>query len=204
MLDPDHLRRRCSDSPELFLHVLLLEILDCSPGQMHFAGDVLYRRGSAPPPNEEAEALGVEGVVREPRELLLLHLLAAPAAHATGLDLQVDSGVCCREVSYPTQLAIVDSPRCSTADPAQSFFPRRSRRTMRALGSPNSPRTEARGRNPWKRYSSTNRRRFPIADSCQVSPTLETPQTLAPNDSQLLHPEKSSTRFAEDPLFVEQ
>jgi hypothetical protein len=36
---------------------------------------------------------------------------------------------------------------------------------MRTWGSPNTPRTATRGRNPGKRYTSTNRRTLPIAKS---------------------------------------
>jgi hypothetical protein len=43
------------------------------------------------------------------------------------------------------------------------------------LGSPNTPCTAARGRNAGKRYTSTNRRALPIANSCQVFRHRETP-----------------------------
>jgi hypothetical protein len=71
---------------------------------------------------------------------------------------------------------MVDSAGGPTTGSAQSFFLRRSSRTMRTLGSPNTPRTVAHGQNAGKRYTSTNRRALPIADSCQVFEPRKTPQ----------------------------
>ena len=199
LVDADRPRPRCSRSSKLLLHVLLVELLDGPPIQVQLAGDVLDGRGPTAPAHEEGKALGVKGVVGEPRQLLLLHLGATPAAHPTALDLQVDSGVSRRQVSHPAQLAIVDSARGSTADSTHSFFPRRSSRTTRTLGSPNTPRTAARGRNAGKRYTSTNRRFLPIANSCQVFRPRKTPQSPVREGFQQLHVENSSTRFAEEP-----
>jgi len=177
LVDTDRPRSWHSCSSELLLHVLLVEILDRLPIQVQFAGNVPDRRGSTAPAHEERKALSVEGVVGEPCQLLLLHRRAAPTAHPTALDLQIDSGVSRREVSHPAQLAIVDSARSPTADSTKSFFPRRSSRTTRAFGSPNTPRTAARGRNAGKRYASTNRRTLPIANSCQVFQPQKSPRS---------------------------
>jgi hypothetical protein len=73
---------------------------------------------------------------------------------------------------------------------------------MRTLGSPNTPRTVARGRNAGKRYASTNRRALPIANSCQVLEPWKTPQSPVPEGFQQLRVENSSTRFQEDPNFA--
>ena len=91
LVDADRRRRRHPCSSELLLHVLLVEFLDRPPIQGQLAGDVLDRRGPTAPAHEEGKALGVEGVVREPRQLLLLHFAATPAAHPTALGLQIDS-----------------------------------------------------------------------------------------------------------------
>src|SRR5712692_624120 len=199
LVDADRAWRWRPCSLELLLHVLLVEFLDGAPIQVQLAGAVWVRRGPTAPAHKERKALGVEGVVGEPRQLLLLHFAATPAAHPTALDLQIDSGVSRREVSYLAQLAIVDSARGPTAGPTQSFFPRRSSRTMLTLGSPNTPRTAARGRNAGKRYTSTNRRALPIANSCQVFGPQKTPQGPVREGFQQLEVENSSTRFQEDP-----
>jgi hypothetical protein len=67
------------------------------------------------------------------------------------------------------------------------------------LGSPNTPRIEALGRNPGTRYRSTKRLRFAIAKSCQVFPPPGSPQTLARSGIHELSPKISSTRSGEDP-----
>src|SRR6266851_789851 len=126
LVDADRPWRWRPCSLELLLHVLLVEFLDGAPIQVQLAGDVLDRRGPTAPAHKERKALGVEGVVGEPRQLLLLHFAATPAAHPTALDLQIDSGVSRREVSYLAQLAVVDSARGPTAGSTQSFFPRRA------------------------------------------------------------------------------
>jgi transposase len=59
--------RPCSS--ELLLHVLLVEFLDGAPIQVQLAGNVLDRRGPTAPAHKERKALGVEGVVGEPRQL---------------------------------------------------------------------------------------------------------------------------------------
>jgi hypothetical protein len=123
LVDADRPRGRRPGSSELLSHVLLVELLDGLPIQVQLASDVLDGRGPAVPTHEEGKALGVKGIVGEPRQLLLLHLGAAPAAHPTALDLQVDSGVSRREIPHPAQLALVDSPREPAADSTQSFFP---------------------------------------------------------------------------------
>jgi hypothetical protein len=72
---------------------------------------------------------------------------------------------------------------------------------MRTLGFPNTPRTAARGRNAGKRYTSTSRRAFPIANSCQVFEPSKTPQALCHRAFNKLYVENSSTRSADDPLL---
>src|SRR5271167_2112610 len=201
LVDAERPRRWGPRSSELLLHVLLVEILDGLPVQVQLAGDVPDRRGPTAPAHEERKALGVKGVVGKPGQLLLLHLGATPAAHPTALELQIDSGVSRREVSHLAQLAIVDSARGPTTGSAQSFFPRRSSRTMRTLGSPNTPRTAARGRNAGKRYTSTNRRALPIANSCQVFRHQKTPQSHVREGFQHLYVDNSSTRSGEEPVF---
>src|SRR5712692_7351551 len=84
LVDADRAWRWRPCSLELLLHVLLVEFLDGAPIQVQLAGDVLDRRGPTAPAHKERKALGVEGVVGEPRQLLLLHFAATPAAAPDG------------------------------------------------------------------------------------------------------------------------
>src|SRR5712692_2228690 len=84
LVDADRAWRWRPCSSELLLHVLLVEFLDGAPIQVQLAGDVLDRRGPTAPAHKERKALGVEGVVGEPRQLLLLHFAATPAAAPDG------------------------------------------------------------------------------------------------------------------------
>jgi hypothetical protein len=61
------------------VHVLLLEILDRLPIETELACDVADRFLPAAAADEEREALREERILREPGQLLLLHLLAVPA-----------------------------------------------------------------------------------------------------------------------------
>src|SRR5713226_5089219 len=202
LVDADRAWRWRPCSLELLLHVLLVEFLDGAPIQVQLAGDVLDRRGPTAPAHKERKALGVEGVVGEPRQLLLLHFAATPAAAPDG------AGSPDRFWCLPPR-GLVPGAACdrrfgARADrrPHTEFFPRRSSRTMRTLGSPNTPRTAARGRNAGKRYTSTNRRALPIANSCQVFGPQKTPQGPVREGFQQLEVENSSTRFQEDPNLL--
>ena len=141
--------------------------LDRLPVQAEFASYILDSRGPPAPPHVEGEALGVKRVVGQPVQRLLLHCAAAPAGHATALELQVHPSVTTGEIAHATELVIVESSPDSPAGPTGRFFPRRTRRTRRALGSPKRPRTMGSGRNPGKQYASSSRRFFRIRSSCQ-------------------------------------
>ena len=93
LVDADHLRPWLAGSSELLLHVLLLERLDRVPVQMQFLGDILDRRGSASTSDVEAKALGVERIVCEEVQFLLLHLAATHTIDAADLEIQKYSGV---------------------------------------------------------------------------------------------------------------
>jgi len=135
---------------------------------MRFFGNVLDSRDSATPSHEEGEAFAVERIVREPIQLLLLHLAASLAVDTPDLDLQVDPMVSTRQVADSAQLAIVPSSLEVATGSADSFFPRRCRQMTRALGSPKMPCTAELGRKPGKRYVSHRRRYFRMQRSCQI------------------------------------
>ena len=131
-------------------------------------GDVLDGRDSAAPSHEEGEALGVERMVRQPVQALLLHLPAALALDAPDLQLQVDPRVPTRQVADAAPPAIVARTMAAPTRATACFFPRRRRRMTRALGSPNIPWTVRLGRKPGKRYVSHRRRCVRIPESCQI------------------------------------
>jgi hypothetical protein len=72
----------------------------------------------------------------------------------------------------------------------------------RALRSPNTPRSIARGWKPGNRYASARRFGFGevgIEISCQISAPLKTAETQHPRVFQADRPLKSPTLFREDP-----
>jgi hypothetical protein len=108
----------------------------------------------------------------------LLHGSAPEAPDATYLDLQVHARIATRQVADLSHFVIVEGPGRRATHPTACFFPRRTRRKMRALGSPKTPRTDALGQNPANRYVSISRRSVGIAQACHVFPHCNTPQTL--------------------------
>src|SRR5262249_20926279 len=90
-----------------------------------------------------------------------------------------------------------------SATAANRFFERRSRRTIRTCGSPNTPRTVALARKPANEYPSDRRRcRFPDSAIAQRA-KIERPSKLKKASIHRLFrrydPSKSPTRFPEDP-----
>ena len=87
---------------------------------------------------------------------------------------------------------------------ANRFFERRSRRTIRAFGSPNTPRTVALARKPANEYPSDRRRcRFPdsaIAQRAEIERTSKLKKAPIHKLFRRYDPPKSPTRFPEDPL----
>jgi hypothetical protein len=82
------------------------------------------------------------------------------------------------QVPYPPTSSVVPAPMRRAACAADRFFPRRTRATSRALGSPNIPWTRCSGRKPGKVYASANRRRLidlAIRTSCQLSARSQCP-----------------------------
>ena len=168
---------------------------------MQLAGDLLERRGSAAPPDKKGKALGVKRSGAHPRQLLLFDRATAPTPHPSHLDLQVQPGVPARQVANPAPFAVVESPLDPPTDATRGFFPRRTSRRTRALGSPKRPCTVVLGRQPGKRYVSTSRRGVRICKACHVFSRRKTQQTLVQSHFPMLGPRFLPTRNAEDPYF---
>lgn len=75
-----------------------------------------------------------------------------------GIRIQPDARVAAGQIAYPPRLAVVPAELIRAARTADRFFPRRTRVTTRASGSPNTPLTCACGRKPGNRYASSRRR----------------------------------------------
>jgi len=179
LVDPDDLRTRRSRSPQLRLHVLLLQRLDRLPVQVGLPGDIPDRRDTAPASHPEGKALRIKRVVGQPLQALLLHFPATPAQNASDLHIQPDATVATRQIPNPSHLAVVKHPVCPSAGSAKRFFPRRRSLMTRAFGSPKIPDTSVSGVNPGNRYASHNRFVFRMRSSYHILSAISRVQTLA-------------------------
>jgi hypothetical protein len=148
LVDADDPRRGAAGPAKLFPHVLLVEFLDGVPIQVQFLGDRQDGALSAPPAHVEGEPPDVEGIVRQPVELLAFHATAPGAIDPTNRELEIDSAVAAGEVAHAARPLIVDAAMRGPADPAASFFRRRRSVMTTARGSPKIPRTPAKGTKP--------------------------------------------------------
>src|SRR5260370_11445689 len=130
-----------------------------------YASRSAKRRAAAASADVEGEPFGVEGVVRQPGQFLLSHGAAPVAGYASDFDLQEHAGVATGQVADPADFAVVESALRLPTGAAGRFFRRRRSATMRALGSPKTPRTVASGRKPGNRYVAGRRMDFRIQKS---------------------------------------
>jgi len=151
LVDADDLRPRGAGTPQLLPHVLLLQLLDRVPVQAQFPGDVPDAGGAASPSHVVGEPLRVEGIVGEEGKRLPFHLPAPFAQDPSDGDLKVHPGVPAGEIPNQAVPVVVEGAVNRSADTAQSFFPLRLSRRIRALGSPKIPRTVEAGRKPGNR-----------------------------------------------------
>ena len=119
---------------ELLAHVFDLQCLDRLPVQAEFASYILDRRGPAAPPHVEGEALGLEWVVGQPVQLLLLHGAAAPAGHVQDLELQVYPSVATGEIARVSDLPIVESFTALSRSTHRLFFSPAQKANQARLG----------------------------------------------------------------------
>src|ERR1019366_7340234 len=172
LIDPDHLGTRLTGSPQLFAQALLLQILDGVPVKVQLLGNVLDAAGATAPTDVPGEALGVERVVGQELQSLALHGQAAAATYAPHFQLQVHPCATARQIPHAPLRAIVPRAMHHAAGSTARFFARRTSLMSRALRSPKTPCTVAKGRNPAKAYKSCSRRCrgvFAILRSCQNS-----------------------------------
>ena len=113
---------RIASPTELFLHVLLVQVLDGLPIEEEFLGHVLDGSLAAASTDKEGETFGVEGIVGEPFEAFGLHGSELPTQDPSqgigGVDLLVSTG----EVADTTRPLVVEGPMHQAADVADRFF----------------------------------------------------------------------------------
>ena len=178
LVDADHLGACLAGSLQLLAHVLFLQPLDRVPVQALLPGNVGDRAAAAALPNVAGEALAVQRVLQEILQSFPLHGAAAAALNPPHLQIQVNAVLPAGQVSCPSAASVVPAPVRGSAGPADRFFPRRTRVTTRACGSPKIPCTVCRGRKPGNRYASASRRALrvlAIRKSCQNLAPLQRP-----------------------------
>jgi hypothetical protein len=144
---------------ELRLHVLLVQLLDRTPGQQQLLGDLLDRAAAAAPTDVVRKSLGVERIVRQEMEALALHRPAPMADNAPYLEAQVYAHLAVGKIARLTVATVVPTHAQPTALAADRSFARRRRVRIRACGSPKNPRTLGSGRKPGNQYASHRPRR---------------------------------------------
>ena len=156
----------------------ILQLLDRMPVQVQLTSHGPNRSACTALPHVERKAFGVQGVSGQPSQLLSFHFPARPTPHPPNGNLQVDPRVATGQVTNPAELVVVKRAMPTTTGPTECFFPRRWRGRMRTFGSPNTPRTVARGRNPGKRYVASSRRCVRIRHLCQLFSGRQTLESL--------------------------
>jgi hypothetical protein len=184
LVDADRLGARPAGASELGSHVLLLRRLDRIPVELELLGDVLDRRLPTAPADVMGEALRIKRVVSQEIELLALHLAATAASHPPDLDLKEDARVAARQIANSPYPPVVPPRMNRSATSANRFFARRVSVTMRAFGSPNTPRTSRFGRKPGNANASNRRRgrfaRLAMPKACQIRMSPDTPESQCP------------------------
>src|SRR5215831_7382555 len=181
LVDADHLRPRRAGARQLSCHVLHIKLFDRIPIKVQLLSDILDCCLSTSPANKVGEPLRKMRVVSQELELLAFHFATRPAVDAPHVEFEKNARVSAGEIAHATDRAIVPALMLGSASTARRFFERRLSLMMRALKSPNRPRTVATGRKPGKAYASWSRRfrvRAAIRKSRPISSTTHTLETL--------------------------
>ena len=205
LVDADGFRSWRAHTGELRPHVLLLQVLDGVPVEMQLLRDVLHRGGATSPADVVGEALGVMRVVGQECQSLASRLATTAASHPPHLEFEIDPGIPVGQIAGATYRAIVPAVVHRAAGTADRFFSRRTSVITRALGSPNTPRSIARGRKPGNRYASARCIGFDDLDigiSCQLSALLESAETQHPRAFQAGRRLKSTHTFPRRPISL--
>src|SRR5579862_1529539 len=142
-------------------------------------------------------------IVRQKIQPFALHRAATAARNAPHFQFQNNPKSCARQVPNMPHPSVVPPLLRVPAAPADGFFERRSSRTIRTFGSPNTPRTVALDRKPANEYPSDRRRcRFPdlpMPQHAKIEPKQKREKSPIHKRFRRYDPSKSPTQFPEDP-----
>src|SRR5580692_11254605 len=199
LVDADRARTRRAGTFELSPHVLLLQRLDRVPVELELLGDIADRCLSATAADIERKAFGEVRIVRQKIQPFALHCATTAARHAPHFDFEKNPKSCARQIanlSHPPVVPAVPDPPAAAAN---GFFERRSSRTIRTSGSPNTPRTVAFARKPANEYPSDRRRgRFPdlaISQHAKIEPPSKPRKSLSTSISAAMIPQNHPLDF---------
>jgi hypothetical protein len=206
LVDADRAGARRAGALELGPHVLHLQRLDRVPVELELTGDITDRCLPAAAANIERKAFGEVRIVRQKIQPFALHGAATAARDAPYFEFQNNPKSCTRQVANLPHPTVVPARLDPSATIANRFFERRSRRTIRTSGSPNTPRTVALARKPANEYPSGSRRCRFLDSAIPQRAKIEHPSKL---EKASIHkhfrrydPSKSPTRFPEDPYIL--
>src|SRR5450631_3205507 len=193
LVDADRSRTRRAGTIELDPHVLLLQRLDRVPVELELLGHIADRRLPAAAADIERKAFGEVRIVRQKIQPFALHCATTAARHAPHFDFEKNPKSCARQVAnlpHPPVVPAVPDPLTTAAN---RFFERRSSRTIRTSGSPNTPRTVTFARKPANEYPSDRRRcRFPdlaISQHAKIEPASKPRKSLSTSISAAMIPQ---------------
>src|SRR6516164_6968152 len=154
----------------------------------------------------ERKAFGEVRIVRQKVQPFALHGAAVAARDAPHFEFHNNPKSCARQVANLPHPPVVPAVLDPSATTASRFFERRSRRTIRTFGSPNTPRTVALARKPANEYPSDRRRcRFPdsaIPQRAKIEQASKLTKASIHKPFRRYDPSKSPTRFPEDPSLI--
>src|SRR5271165_695784 len=190
---------------ELRPHILHLQRLDRVPVELEFLGDIADRGLPAAASDIKRKAFGEVRIVRQKIQPFALHGAAMTARDAPHFEFQNNPKPCARQVANLPHPPVVPPVPDLPATAANRFFERRSRRSIRTSGSPNTPRTVSFARKPANEYPSDSRRcRFPdsiIPQHAKIKHASKLKKVPLHSNFRRYDPSKSPTRFPEDPLL---
>jgi hypothetical protein len=137
---PPHPDSRVDDEPAL------------TPIGPQLLGHVLHGRAAVVSVEIIGEPFGVKPVVGQEGQLFLFHGTTTPAEDSSNLQIEINPDIAAVLVPDAPDLVVVPAPLDMAAASAGCFFSRRTRKIIRAPGSPKIPLTWSTGRNPGKRY----------------------------------------------------
>src|ERR1700676_3464205 len=193
LVDADRPGTRRAGTRELDPHVLLLQRLDRVPVELELLGDIADRGLPAAAADIERKAFGEVRIVRQKIQPFALHCATTTARHPPHFDFENNPKSCARQVANLSNPPVVPPLPDPPATAANRFFERRSRRTIRTSGSPNTPRTVAFARKPANEYPSDKRRcRFPdsaISQHAKIEPVSKPRKPLSTSISAAMIPQ---------------